>query len=73
VSIGGSGTVDLGHVRTGKATVTVAGSGDATLWVQDSLGLTVAGSGDVSYYGDPQVTRSVVGSGSVRRLGASPR
>jgi hypothetical protein len=63
----------MARVRVDKATVTLAGSGDATLWIRNSLNLTVAGSGDVNYYGDPQVSKSVVGSGGAKRLGAAPQ
>jgi hypothetical protein len=72
-TIGGSGKIDMARVPVDKASVTVAGSGDATLWVRNSLSMTVAGSGDVNYYGDPQVSTSVVGSGTARRLGPAPR
>jgi hypothetical protein len=72
VSIGGSGDVDLGHVRSDTARVSLAGSGDATLWVRNELSLSTAGSGDVNYYGDPRVSKSSVGSGTARRLGAAP-
>jgi hypothetical protein len=73
VSIGGSGDVDLGHVQTNSASVTIAGSGEATVWPRNELSATIAGSGDVNYYGDPQVSKSTVGSGGVRRMGASPQ
>ncbi len=72
-SIGGSGDVDLGRVQTNSASVTIAGSGEATVWPRNELSATIAGSGDVNYYGDPQVSKSTVGSGGVRRMGASPQ
>ena len=46
----------------------MAGSGDATVFAQESLTISVAGSGDVRYYGDAAVTQSIAGSGSVRYL-----
>ena len=52
-----------------QAKVSVAGSGDATVFAQESLTISVAGSGDVRYYGDAAVTQSIAGSGSVRYLG----
>jgi hypothetical protein len=73
VSIGGSGDVDLGQVKSREASVSVAGSGEATVWASSALSVTIAGSGDVNYYGDPKISRSVVGSGGTRRLGGAPR
>jgi len=73
VSIGGSGDVDLGQLKAREASVSLAGSGAATVWPSTALSVTIAGSGDVNYYGDPKVSRSVVGSGGTRRLGAAPR
>jgi hypothetical protein len=62
----------MGRVRSDVARVSMAGSGDATLWVRNELSISMAGSGDVGYYGDPQVSKSSVGSGTARRLGAAP-
>jgi len=63
----------VGRVKARQASVSVAGSGEATLYAYESLNMTVAGSGDVNYYGDPKLSKSVAGSGSAKRLGAAPR
>ena len=55
------------------AKISIAGSGEATLWATQSLAVSVAGSGDVKYYGDPSIKKTtIVGSGSLRRMGSSP-
>jgi hypothetical protein len=64
--------VKAGKLETREAKVSIAGSGDITLWTKESLTVKIAGSGDVRYYGDPALTKTVAGAGSVRRVGLSP-
>jgi hypothetical protein len=73
VKTGGSGTVFAGALQAHDVTVSTAGSGQTTVWAQDTLRVSSAGSGDVRYYGDPKVTTSSAGSGQVKRLGPAPR
>jgi len=70
IAIGGSGDVQLGDVKAADVSVSVAGSGQSTVWAKESLSYTIAGSGDVNYYGDPRISKSVIGSGGANRLGA---
>jgi hypothetical protein len=72
VKIGGSGDVQAGQLKAEDAQVSVAGSGDVTVWSRDTLKVSIAGSGDVNYYGDPKVSLSAAGPGSVKRLGPAP-
>jgi hypothetical protein len=65
--IAGSGDLHAGKLESRRATVSIAGSGDALLWASESLTATIAGSGDVRYHGDPTVKKSVAGSGQVMR------
>ena len=64
-SIAGSGDVRAGKLEARQAKVSIAGSGDATLWAKEGLDVKIVGSGDVRYYGDPAVSKTVMGSGGV--------
>jgi hypothetical protein len=72
VRISGSGDYQSGRLQSSTATISIGGSGDATLWARDNLAVKIAGSGDVKYYGKPAVTKSIAGSGSVAALGDKP-
>jgi Putative auto-transporter adhesin, head GIN domain len=72
VRISGSGDYRSGRLQSSVATISIGGSGDATLWARDNLAVKIAGSGDVKYYGKPAVTKSIAGSGSVAALGEKP-
>jgi hypothetical protein len=63
----------MGRVQSDNASISVAGSGEATVWARNELSMTIAGSGDVNYYGDPRISKSVVGSGEARRIAAAPK
>jgi len=69
VTIGGSGTYLSPDLRSETASVTVSGSGGATLWATDSLDARVSGSGTVRYYGDPKTSLTSTGSGTIKRVG----
>jgi hypothetical protein len=51
-----------------QARVDVSGSGLATLWVRDSLGVKCTGGCVINHYGDPVVTKDITGGGAVARL-----
>ena len=70
IKISGSGDYGAPDLRSGTASIGIAGSGDATLWATNALSISIAGSGDVKYYGQPKVSQSVAGSGAVQGLGA---
>ena len=57
VEVNGSGDYEATDLKTGTATINVAGSGDCDLAVSETLVANVSGSGDVSYYGKPTVTK----------------
>jgi hypothetical protein len=53
--------------------VSIAGSGDATLWVRKALTVSIAGSGNVSYLGEGVLRdTSTMGSGHVKQMGSAP-
>jgi hypothetical protein len=72
VHISGSGDYDGRNLQSRSADVSVSGSGDSTVWVQDDLTAHISGSGKVDYYGNPKVSQHVSGSGGVHSLGNRP-
>ena len=62
---------DLSHSFQFETTssLTISGSGDATLWTTESLDARLTGSGSASYYGNPRTDVSSSGSGKVKGLG----
>lgn len=71
INIKGQGTYRAPKLESQTAEANISGSGDATLWVRDSLNVNVSGTGDVKYYGSPKVTKHISGTGRVSRLGNS--
>jgi Putative auto-transporter adhesin, head GIN domain len=65
VSISGSGSLGAAGLMVKRATITVSGSGDATVNASDELDASVSGSGDIRYIGSPRLTSRVSGSGSI--------
>jgi len=62
----GSGDAKLGKLAARTVTVTVMGSGDATVAPSEKLAVTIMGSGDVHLKTRPQqVTHQIMGSGRV--------
>jgi hypothetical protein len=72
IRISGSGDYDGCNLRSRSADVSVSGSGDSSVWVEDDLTAHISGSGTVDYYGNPKVSRSISGSGKVRNIGDRP-
>ena len=67
-----SETLQRAKLETQRANVSIAGTGDATVWAREHLAAAVSGMGSVRYYGDPGVTQRVAGLGSVKRVAAAP-
>lgn len=64
--INGSGSLNLASLKVDHVDVAVNGSGDAAVWVTESLNAKVNGSGDIIYSGDPEkIDRAVNGSGDI--------
>ena len=52
----------------GGATVTLNSTGDAWLWVEESLNATLNSTGSVSYRGEPEVLARNTSTGRVRPI-----
>jgi len=66
VSVAGSGTLRAREVTSAEATISIAGSGNAALTVQDDARVSVVGSGDVDIAGPAHCAVSRFGGGRVR-------
>jgi hypothetical protein len=69
ITISSSGVYRGGDVSSATTTVEISSSGDATVWVTDSLNAHLSSSGNVNYYGTPEITQSMSSSGKVVSLG----
>lgn len=66
VSIGGSGEVQAAGLRSETASVSIGGSGDVALTVDEKADVSIAGSGDVDISGTARCSVTQMGSGDVR-------
>ena len=62
----GSGDVGMESVTADTADVSIMGSGDVRIRVNNRLDAKIMGSGDLEFGGSPEVNTSVLGSGDVR-------
>lgn len=67
-SLAGSGKINAEGLEVQKATISIAGAGEARLTAIQTLEASIAGSGKVWYQGPAQVKSSVAGSGFVRQI-----
>lgn len=65
IAVTGSGSYQAPGLISARADVAVAGSGNAYLYVSDTLNARVTGSGEVRHRGSAHVTQSIAGSGTV--------
>lgn len=65
----GSGDLDAYDFYCSKVNVKTSGSGNATVYVQNSLFVTITGSGDVFYKGNPsELNTDISGSGNLVKI-----
>lgn len=65
IVLSGSGDVRADGLKSKKADVKIAGSGDVDLACEDTLEVEILGSGDVGYSGQPKVNYQLLGSGDL--------
>lgn len=63
--VSGTGGYNADQLATKTATVTIVGSGQASLQIANNLDVTVSGSGIVRYRGNPKLSTNIHGSGKV--------
>lgn len=64
----GSGNLSASNLKTKNAVVTVSGSGNTGLFVENTLKATLSGSGNIKYSGEPNVTKTISGSGRIGKF-----
>lgn len=67
-NIKGSGTFTGENLKAENAVVSIAGSGDVTVFADVKLKINIAGSGNVKYRGNASVEKSIAGSGNIEQL-----
>jgi hypothetical protein len=67
IEINGSGDIKSFGMLTTNCAITIQGSGDCEVNVENALAVKIYGSGDVTYKGNPVVTKEIEGSGSVKK------
>ncbi len=70
IQISGVGEYAGADLESETGMVKVSGSRNATVWVNQTLGVEIDGSGRVNYYGSPTVNQDISGAGEVNGLGA---
>lgn len=70
-SISGSGDIRSFSMNSSEANVTVSGSGNADIRVNDVLNVEISGSGNVRYLGFPSINSDLSGSGSLLNMNNS--
>jgi len=68
VQISGSATYRAGRLRGERAEIEITGSGDATLWVTETLSVRISNNGSVKVYGQPAIVQEITGIGQLIRL-----
>ncbi|MBD3209482.1 DUF2807 domain-containing protein [Candidatus Woesearchaeota archaeon] len=66
--VSSSGDLLAQHLATEETTISIAGTGDARVSVEDDLDISIAGTGDVYYDGNPETNQRITGSGDVLQL-----
>lgn len=61
----GSGSFNGAGLAAKDATVSITGSGNATVNASGTLDATLTGSGNLVYAGEPEITQNVTGSGTI--------
>lgn len=68
LTISGSGNIELDKLNSKRADVSISGSGDAHIKVQDQLTARISGSGKIYYLGSPTIDSHISGSGKLIKL-----
>ncbi len=64
----GSGNLAASNLKSKNAVVTVSGSGNTSLFAENTLKATLSGSGNIKYGGEPNVSKTISGSGRIGKL-----
>ncbi|MCD4790625.1 MAG: DUF2807 domain-containing protein [Bacteroidales bacterium] len=65
IHISGSGNVKSFNLETYNTCITISGSGNSEVQVENLLNVIISGSGNVYYIGNPQINATISGSGGI--------
>lgn len=68
IHITGSGNYDSPDLKAENASVSISGSGDASLFAENNLKASIVGSGGIKYRGNAVVEKHITGSGAVMKM-----
>ncbi len=69
ISIAGSGDYEGEELKCQNADISIAGSGNVRVWVENKIKGSIAGSGDIYYKGkSPKVSIDKMGSGKIEKI-----
>lgn len=68
IVVEGSGNADLLMMPTDKSYITITGSGNSSVHVNNELDVNISGSGSVRYRGSPTLNVKITGSGAVVKI-----
>ena len=67
IDIAGSGNYHADDLKSENASIKIAGSGDAWLFVDNQLDINIAGIGNVYYRGNAMVNQKIAGTGKIEK------
>jgi hypothetical protein len=67
IHITGSGDFNGYNFVINNATVNIAGSGEANIYVTNNLNAIISGSGEINNHGNPVINSTITGSGRIRQ------
>ena len=62
VDMSGFGNYNAPDLESQTASVRISTTGNAVVWVLDTLDVEISGAGKVEYFGSPEVTRDISGA-----------
>lgn len=68
IAISGSGGANAKDLKAKNSNIKIAGSGNVTLYTEETLSASLAGSGSVKYLGSPELQVNTLGSGKVTKM-----
>jgi len=68
-SIEGVGLITSKKLKSNSCSVSVAGAGSASVWVEESLDASISGAGSIRYKGNPSnINKKISGFGRISEL-----
>lgn len=68
IKISGAGNFKGAEFKLDDATVSISGSGNATIHAENNLNVNISGVGNVNYHGDPKTNINKSGLGHVKKI-----